>query len=139
MVNNENTNFIFPVIEEVDDPSEKEIVRIFSQRYRDILFMREEQKVLQAIEKASDLTGNAPELIAKILVDKGLRVDRRALPQEFLDYIDNIFLNTRDDITTIIPRPLRELKKFWCEEGIEDCMCDRAGVCKQDYASFLNL
>ena len=103
---------IFPVFDTAKDTTEREIIQIFLQRFRDIDTMRFEVKVLSAIHKTADLTGNSDGLITRILVDNGLRASRECLPEEFLEHIDMSAFRQTGGIKVAY----EDLKAFWMRE-----------------------
>ncbi len=120
-------NIIFPIYNDFTNAADKEIIQIFIQRYRDLNLSREDVKVTQAIHKTADLTGYSDGVITKILVDYGLRVNRRSLPQQFLDHIDTLGLRYKS-------RPSYEkLKEFWVQEG-EDVFAFVKPIQAQSYS-----
>lgn len=107
-------DIIFPDLNMVKDHSEREIVQIFLQRFRDIPFPRDEMRVMQAIEKTANLTGYSDGVIAKILVDSGLRSSRISFPQEFLSHIDLLYLKKgRRNLSRKLKQSYADLKDFW--------------------------
>ena len=137
MNNKSKPHIIFPIYDHVSDEKDREIIQMFLQRYRDINFMRSEVKVFNAIEKTADLSGNSDGVIAKILVDNGLRASRRSLPQDFLDHIDNLTLRMSAETYAISHQPFEELIEFWLEEGGDEYSFIGAPHTNQKLPSFL--
>ena len=69
-------------------------------------------KILSAIQFTADMMDLRDELVAKTLVDLGLRAPRRAFPQAYLAYIDTSLLRNGFDIGGP-DDSMRGLKIFW--------------------------
>ena len=113
MINKCHSNFILPIDTIQLSEQDRELVRIFLLRYRDIVFMREEQKILFSIEKTADLIGKSCCKVASVLVDCGLRASRRSFPQTFLDEIDTIAFRKQGRFTALERPAFDELVLFW--------------------------
>lgn len=51
--------------------------------------MDEERRIYSAIETTARKTGTAPDVVAKTLVDSGLRAGRKSFPHSFITAIEN--------------------------------------------------
>lgn len=112
------TQIIFPDLNKAHDSFDKEVVQIFLQCFRNIQFPRDDMRVMQAIERTADLTGNSDGLISKILVDNGLRACRECFPQEFLSHIDLLCLKKgRRTLSQKLKKSHSDLKDFWRFNG----------------------
>lgn len=117
MKTNNKNDIIFPVFDYDTDKFDREIIQIFLSRYRDILFQRDEMRVWSAIHKTADLTGNSEGVIAKTLVDYGLRVARASFPQDFLDHIDQLNIRSHSNRIEELPESYADLIEFWAYGG----------------------
>lgn len=72
--------------------SEMEVYARFMRHLRLVPNSRLEIKVLSAIQFTADMLDISDALVAKMLVDMGLRCSRRALPSEYLDFLDKALL-----------------------------------------------
>ncbi len=75
-----------------DTRFEMEIYARFMRHLRDVPNSRAEIKILASIQFTADMMDIGEELVAKILVDLGLRAPRRAFPCGFLDFFDKCML-----------------------------------------------
>ena len=87
-IKHKNNKIIMPYLEQASSQEDREMVAIFLHYFRDNPIHDMDRKIYNAIEKAAKLTGYDSALVAKILVECGLRSSRRGLPQTFLDYVD---------------------------------------------------
>lgn len=74
--------------------SEMEIYARFMRHLRMVPNSRMEIKVLSAIQFTADMIDIGDALVAKTLVDLGLRAPRKAFPSDYLEFVDNSLLRT---------------------------------------------
>lgn len=103
---------LFPIIDDMMPKDDCEITSLFLQGYRAIQFQRDETRVLSAIGKAGDMSGHSCGVVAKTLVDQGLRAGRESFPKEFLDYMDTATLRGS------LNHAQNDLYNFWVEQGL---------------------
>lgn len=103
-----------------DGRFEMEIYARFMRHLRNVPNSRMEIKILAAIQFTADMLDTSEALIAKTLVDLGLRAPRKAFPGTFLDFCDNMLLRAAakfgDDHTTP-PQAVSVLKGHWDSIG----------------------
>jgi len=109
ILNNKDNNIVLPIIEQAETHEEKEITLIFLHYYRDLAVSSSDVRVFRAIDKAATLTGYSEAVIAKTLVNCGLRSSRRSLPQEFLNHVDMMLYRVH------ACKSYKALKKFWSD------------------------
>lgn len=96
--------------------TEMEIYARFMRHLRNVANSRMEIKVLTSIQFVADMLDLPDSVVAKTLVDLGLRAPRMALPVEFLDHADASLV--RDDWEVgAANRALRELQGHWAKIG----------------------
>ncbi len=104
---------------------EMEIYARFMRHLRQVPNNRMEIKILSSIQFTADMLDISEPLVAKTLVDMGLRAPRKAFSMEFLDFCDRCLLrnsqNAGSDIGSIPPAVVM-LKQHW--DGIGE---DRFG------------
>lgn len=115
MNNETKAGAVLPVMDDVHDAVHREIIEIFLQRRRNISFMREERKILLSLEKTADLTGYSETMVSRLLIRNGLRAGRRAFPQSFLDYMDNLYFKRHGEAVSLSHPCYEELYDFWNE------------------------
>lgn len=71
-----------------EDRFEMEVYARFMRHLRLMPGSRMDIKILSAIQFTADMMDHGDALVAKILVDLGLRVPRRALPVAYNDFVD---------------------------------------------------
>jgi len=101
----------FPIYTSKTSAEDREIIQIFLSCYRDIQFQRDDTRILSAMEKTADVTGNSDGVIAKILVDYGLKAKRESFPHEFLNHIDACVMRGN------ISRSIINLIETWRDHG----------------------
>ena len=99
--------------------AEMEIYARFMRHLRCVPNSRMEIKILSAIQFTADMLDLGDELIAKTLVDLGLRAPRAAFPATYLEHVDQSLLRTGWDVGGPARSSLL-LKKHWDAIG-EDC------------------
>ena len=78
-----------------------------SQRSTDSYF-----RIYTAIEKTASKTGNAPEVVARALVESGLRASRECFPRNFITAIEKNSVMPKWNFHAMTPQQ-RELLSFW--------------------------
>lgn len=103
-----------------DGRFEMEIYARFMRHLRHVPNSRMEIKILAAIQFTADMLDASEALIAKTLVDLGLRAPRKAFPGAFLDFCDNMLLRASTkfgDDHTHPPQAVSVLKGHWDSIG----------------------
>lgn len=67
---------------------EMEVYARFMRHLRHVPGSRMDIRILAAIQFTADMMDHGDALVAKILVDQGLRAPRRAFPVAFLEFVD---------------------------------------------------
>ncbi len=80
--------------EDKEARSEMEIYARFMRHLRMVPNSRMEIKILSAIQFTADMIDIGDALVAKTLVDLGLRAPRKAFPVAYLEFDDRSFLRT---------------------------------------------
>jgi hypothetical protein len=96
--------------------AEMEIYARFMRHLRLVPNSKEEIKVLSAIQFTADMLDISDALIAKTLVDLGLRAPRSSFPAEYLDFIDKTLLRSGWQVGGPTASSA-ELKAHWDEIG----------------------
>lgn len=86
--------FPCPSSEMAGNDIELEIYARFMRHLRHVPNSRMEIKVLSSIQFTADMMDLNDALVAKTLVDMGLRAPRRGLPVAFLDHVDAAVMRT---------------------------------------------
>lgn len=103
----------------------------FMRHLRQVPNSRMDVKILSSIQFTADMLDTSDALIARMLVDMGLRAPRAALPVSFLDFVDNIFRRAVWDSGVNAPQAtLVALKRHWDRIG-EDGEITAAGGWKR--------
>ena len=103
-----------------EDRFEMEIYARFMRHLRQVPNTRMEIKILSSIQFTADMMDTSDALVAKTLVDLGLRAPRSALPVAFLDFVDNCFRRAVWDAGHELPQAsLMTLKRHWDRIGEE--------------------
>jgi len=108
-------NLTLPHFDRVKNAIEREIVQIFLNALN---HSDQQSDVLYAIDKTSSLTGNSDALVAKLLVDNGLKAPRDCFPSDFLKHVDHIAEGQRLNFCGNINQSFRCLISFW--NGVDD-------------------
>ena len=99
---------------------EMEIYARFMRHLRHVPNNRMDIKILSSIQFTADMLDTSDALVAKTLVDLGLRAPRAAFPVSFLDYTDNCFRRAVWDSAMDLPQAsLVSLKRHWDRIGEE--------------------
>lgn len=99
-----------------DNRFEMDIYARFMRHLRQVPNSRMEIKILSSIQFTADMMDIGDELVAKVLVDLGLRAPRRAFPTAFLDFADRA-LNRRIWDCGRTPTAISALKVHWDRIG----------------------
>lgn len=99
-----------------DAKSEMEIYARFMRHLRIVPNSRLEIKILSAIQFTADLLDIGDALVAKTLVDLGLRAPRKAFPASYLEFVDKSLLRTGWEVGGPTPSAA-ELKLHWDKIG----------------------
>ena len=117
-----------------DTRFEMDIYARFMRHLRDVPNSRMDIRILAAIQFTADALEMSEALIAKTLVDLGLRAPRRAFPGTFLDFCDRAVLRRTQDqsgVGSVPPQAVLLLKDHWDGTGEE-----RFGPLPVHYAVF---
>lgn len=116
-----------------DGRFEMEIYARFMRHLRNVPNSRVEIKILAAIQFTADMLDVSEALVAKTLVDLGLRAPRKAFPGTFLDFCDNMMLRAGkfSDEHSGPPQAVTVLKGHWDSIGE-----NRFGPLPVHYATF---
>lgn len=71
-----------------DERFEMEVYARFMRHLRLVPGSRMDVKILSSIQFTADMMDHGDALIARIMVDRGLRAPRRAFPVSFVDFVD---------------------------------------------------
>lgn len=99
-----------------DTRFEMEIYARFMRHLRDVPNSRMEIKILSAIQFTADMLDIADALVAKTLVDLGLRAPRKAFPGAFLEFCDRCIMRKTWDgngVAGALPQTVMMLKDHW--------------------------
>ncbi len=96
---------------------EMEIYQRFMRHMRQVPNSRVEIKILSAIQFTADLMDHGDALVAKTLVDMGLRAPRRAFPVSFLDFVDRSMARQSWDHGNCPPSSVASLQHHWTRIG----------------------
>jgi len=100
-----------------DSRFEMEVYARFMRHLRHVPNSRMEIKILSAIQFTADIMDHGDALIAKTLVDLGLRAPRKAFPVTFLDFADKC-VQRRDWVgSSIPPASVVALREHWDHIG----------------------
>jgi hypothetical protein len=105
---------IFPLPPEPGDEGrfEMDVYVRFMRHIRQVPNSRTDIKILSAIQFTADMMDVADALVAKTLVDMGLRAPRRAFPFTFLDFADRI-LQREAWNNGAAPSSVMALRRHW--------------------------
>lgn len=99
---------------------EMEIYARFMRHLRQVPNNRMDIKILSSIQFTADMMDTSDALVAKTLVDLGLRAPRVAFPLAYLDFVDNTFRRGVWEAGTDSSRASRmALKNHWDRIGEE--------------------
>jgi hypothetical protein len=97
--NREEGHIVLPLPPEAKEArQEMEIYARFMRHLRNVPNSRMEIKILSAIQFTADLLNLGDALIAKVLVDLGLRGTRKCFPTGYLEFVDKSLLRSGFDV-----------------------------------------
>ena len=96
-----------------DSHFEMEVYARFMRHLRHVPNSRMEIKILSAIQFTADIMDHGDALVAKTLVDLGLRAPRKAFPATFLDFVDRCAQRRSWTGSSVPPAQVLELKEHW--------------------------
>jgi hypothetical protein len=102
-----------------EESFEADVYNRFMRNLRQVPNSRLEIKILSAIQFTADLVDHGDALIAKTLVDMGLRAPRQAFPLSFLDFADKSLARRQWDIGSCPPSSVLSLRRHWDSIGEE--------------------
>ena len=115
-----------------DTRFEMEIYARFMRHLRDVPNSRMEIKILAAIGFTADMMDISDALVAKTLVDMGLRAPRRAFPLSFLEFADKTLQRKAWDNAAHTPAGIAEMHAHWNQIG-EDRF---ASASRREFATY---
>jgi hypothetical protein len=116
-VNNERVVLPLPPIAQgTDQEFEKEVYNRFMSHLRHVPNSRLEIKILSSIQFTADMMDCGDALIAKTLVDIGLKAPRKAFPLSFLDFVDKSLARRAWDVGSASASIL-QLNDHWVKIG----------------------
>lgn len=92
---------------------EMEVYARFMRHLRHVPNSRMEIKILSAIQFTADIMDHGDALVAKTLVDLGLRAPRKAFPVTFLDFADQCAQRRVWSGSSHPPATVMALKEHW--------------------------
>lgn len=95
---------------------EMEVYARFMRHLRLVPGTRMDIKILSSIQFTADMMDHGDALVARILVDMGLRAPRRAFPVAFIDFIDKSAQRFAAGLGTPAPAALM-LRQHWDRIG----------------------
>ncbi|MFN3827934.1 MAG: hypothetical protein ACK4NR_09970 [Micavibrio sp.] len=96
---------------------EMEVYARFMRHLRHVPNSRMEIKILSAIQFTADIMDHGDALVAKTLVDLGLRAPRKAFPVSFLDFVDKCVQRRDWSGGSVPPASVLALKEHWDHIG----------------------
>ena len=127
---------ILPLPPEAKESSDMEIYARFMRHLRNVPNSRAEIKVLSAIQFTADMLDIGDALVAKTLVDCGLRAPRQSFPAEYLEFIDKSLLRSGWEIGGPTASAA-ELKAHWDNIGEDKFAAFRRDVAVARETSFV--
>ncbi|MEM6781180.1 MAG: hypothetical protein AAF569_04905 [Pseudomonadota bacterium] len=112
----EKSNTELPLPPEMDKRTEMEIYARFMRHLRHVPNSRMEIKILSAIQFTADMLDMGDDLIAKTLVDLGLRAPRAAFPTAYLKYADESLMRSGWEVGSP-SASTSEIKAYWDSIG----------------------
>ncbi len=91
---------------------EMEIYARFMRHLRAVPNSRMEIKILSSMQFTADMMDISDALVAKTLVDCGLKAPRKAFPVSFLDFVDKSVMRSSWDVASP-PVSVMKLRDFW--------------------------
>lgn len=92
---------------------EMEVYARFMRHLRHVPNSRMEIKILSAIQFTADIMDHGDALIAKTLVDLGMKAPRKAFPVSFLDFVDKCVQRRDWSGASMPPASVLALKEHW--------------------------
>lgn len=92
--------------------AEMDVYARFMRHLRCVPNSRMEIKILSAIQFTADMMDYGDAVVARILVDLGLRAPRMAFPAAFLKHVDQSFLRSRGEVGGP-SASMQDLKAHW--------------------------
>lgn len=115
--NDNKNNVVLPLVPHGENiRSEMEIYARFMRHLRMVPNSRMEIKILSAIQFTADLLDIGDALVAKTLVDLGLRCPRKAFPAAYLEFVDKSFMRKKWDLGSP-NKDLVDLRNYWDKIG----------------------
>lgn len=108
---------ILPLRPEDNTSFEAGLYDRFIHHLRHVPNSRMEIKILSAIQFTADSIDHGDALVAKTLVDLGLRAPRKAFPVSFLEFVDRSIARQGWDLGSYPPSSVMELKVHWDKIG----------------------
>lgn len=114
----ERTQLPLPPTAGDEDKFEMEVYAKFMRHLRHVPNSRMAIKVLSSIQFTADMMDCNDALIAKTLVDLGLRSPRKAFPAGYLDFVDNALMRACWTLDGVAPS-IQSLREYWDGIGEE--------------------
>lgn len=95
-----------------ESAAEMDVYARFMRHLRHVPNSRDEIKILSAIQFTADMMDYGDAVVARILVDLGLRAPRMAFPADFLKFVDQSFMRSRHEVGAP-SASMQELKAHW--------------------------
>ncbi|MCM2344406.1 MAG: hypothetical protein NDJ24_07585 [Alphaproteobacteria bacterium] len=115
--NKEQITLPLPPVLSDESRFEMEVYARFMRHLRHVPNSRMEIKILSAIQFTADIMDHGDALIAKTLVDLGLRAPRKAFPITFLDFADKSVQRRHYAGGSVPPPAVLALKEHWDHIG----------------------
>ena len=110
-------NIILPVPElHTTSNEEMEIYARFMRHLRYVPNSRMEIKILSSIQYVADMMHSSDAFVARVLIDMGLRTPRAALPDDYLEHIDQALMRDEWEVGAASPS-IRGLRDHWARIG----------------------
>lgn len=114
--NKVDNKVVLPLPPEDQAPTDMDIYARFMRHLRNVPNSRMEIKILSAIQFTADMLDIGDALVAKTLVDCGLRAPRQSFPAEYLEFIDKSLLRSGWEVGGP-SASAAELKAHWDKIG----------------------
>lgn len=106
----------FPPQDTLEARVEMDVYARFMRHLRSVPSSREEIRVLSSIQFVADMMVLSDALVAKMLVDMGLRAPRVSFPETYLEHADQALMRDVHEIGSA-NEALRDLKSHWDKIG----------------------
>ncbi|HNQ92392.1 MAG TPA: hypothetical protein PKI93_05610 [Alphaproteobacteria bacterium] len=113
---NEKIVLPFPPQDVAEMRTEMDVYARFMRHLRSVPSSREEIRILSSIQFVADMMVLSDALVAKMLVDLGLRAPRMAFPETYLEHADQALMRGVHEIGSA-NESLRDLKLHWDRIG----------------------